>query len=237
MERALNHFANSRGRPRHYRPGAWLTRRWDSMPFTPRQDGVEPRASSIESVGWPRHGVKGARKQRGAALLIVVALFLVLLPLALMAVFQRSLQNDQFANSAMWRAQSRDAANQAMSSLRIGIAQAIGTGGLLEYQPNPPSWYVTPSAQVQPTSAAFWQSCASNNLCQGTTITLNNKTGRQTFNVLELATPTGVIDPTLCGTSGYVAVFYNLWVQASASQNPAAGGVSEQSVYRACVLP
>jgi Tfp pilus assembly protein PilV len=176
-----------------------------------------------------------ARRQRGAALLIVVALFLILLPLALMAIFNRSLQNDQFANSALWRAQARDAANQAMAALRANVAQTIGNGGLLEYQPNPPSWYVSPSAQLQPTSASFWQTCAANNLCQSTQVTLNNGTGRQTFTVLQLVTPTGVIDPTLCGQSGYVAVFYNLWVQATATQNPAAGSASEQSVYRACV--
>lgn len=175
------------------------------------------------------------RRQRGAALLIVVALFLILLPLALMAIFQRSLQNDQFAQSAQWRAQSRDAANQAMAALRSTIAQTIGTSGLLEYQPSPPSWYVTPSAQLQPTSSQFWQSCAANRLCQSTTVTLQNGTGRQTFNVLQLATPTGVIDPTLCGQQGYVAVFYNLWVQATASANPAAGSATEQAVYRACV--
>lgn len=237
MERALNRFENTRGRPRFSWSTSRLAGRSDSVPSTLLQHSAKPRTSSPSRAGWAQHGPGGAQKQRGAALLIVVALFLVLLPLALMTIFQRSLQNDQFGNSALWRAQSRDAANQAMAKLRLSIAQAIGTGGLLEYQPSPPSWYVTPSAQVQPTSAAFWQSCASNNLCQSTTITLNNNTGRQTFSVLQLATPTGVIDPTLCGTSGYVAVFYNLWVQASASQNPAAGSASEQAVYRACVHP
>jgi len=176
-----------------------------------------------------------ARRQRGAALLIVVALFLILLPLALMAIFNRTLQNDQFANSALWRAQARDAANQAMAALRSTVAQTIGTGGLLEYQPSLPAWYVAPSSKLQPTSAAFWQTCAANNLCQKTTVNLSNGTGRETFTVLQLVTPTGVIDPTLCGQSGYVAVFYNLWVQANASQNPAAGGAAEQAVYRACV--
>jgi Tfp pilus assembly protein PilV len=175
--------------------------------------------------------------QRGAALLIVVALFLVLLPLALMAIFQRSLQNDQFANSALWRSQARDAANQAMTALRSNVAQSIGTGGLLEYQPSPPAWYIPPSAQLQPTSASFWQTCASNTtpLCQSSTLTLANGTGRQTFNIQQLVTPTGVVDPTLCGNSGYIAVFYNLWVQATAPQNPAAGSASEQAVYRACI--
>lgn len=174
-------------------------------------------------------------RQRGAALLIVVALFLILLPLALMAIFQRSLQNDLFAHSALWRVQSRDAANRAMAALRQTVAQTIGTGGLLEYQPSPPPWYVAPSAQIQPASAGFWQTCAANNLCQKTTVTLQNGTGRQTFDVLQLVTPTGVIDPTLCGEQGYVAVFYNLWVQAAASSNPAAGAATEQAVYRACV--
>jgi Tfp pilus assembly protein PilV len=178
-------------------------------------------------------------KQRGAALLIVVALFLILLPLALMAIFNRSLQNDQFANSAYWRTQAHDAANQAMAALRRNVAQSIGTGGLLEYQPNPPAWYVNALGASSPIAASFWQTCASNPtpLCQSSTLTLNNGTGRQTFNIQQLVTPTGVVDPTLCGNSGYVAVFYNLWVQATAAQNPAAGSASEQAVYRACVRP
>ena len=175
------------------------------------------------------------RQQRGAALLIVVALFLILLPLALMAIYQRSLQNAQFSNSAQWRAQSRVAANQAMPELRSAVAHTIGTGGLLEYQAAPPAWYVSNASVIQPTSAVFWQTCAAQNLCDETQVTLPNETGRQTFTVYRLVTPTGVIDPTLCRQSGYVAVFYNLWVQAVASSNPAAGAATEQAVYRACV--
>jgi len=54
------------------------------------------------------------RRQRGAALFIVVVLFLILLPLGLMSIFERSLQNNRFAQSALWRSQARDAANQTM---------------------------------------------------------------------------------------------------------------------------
>lgn len=179
--------------------------------------------------------VVSSRRQRGAALLIVVALFLILLPLALMAIFQRSLQNDQFANSALWRAQSRDAANQAMAALSKAVSQSIGGNALLEYQPNPPAWYVDNVTAVKPNSASFWQTCADQGTCQRTNITLQNGTGRQTFTVLQVVTPTHVVDPTLCSQQGYVAVFYNLWVQATATANPAAGSATEQAVYRACV--
>jgi hypothetical protein len=163
-------------------------------------------------------------------------LFLILLPLGLMALFQRTLQNDQFAQSALWRTQSRDAANQTMAQLRSAVANSIGTAGLLEYQASPPAWFVTQASQVNPVSVGFWQKCATQGLCQQSQVQLNNGTGRQTFTVRELVLPTGVLDPTLCNAQGYVAVFYTLWVQALASSNPAAGAATTQSVYRACVL-
>lgn len=175
------------------------------------------------------------RAQRGAALLVVVALFLIILPIALLSIFGRSLRNDTFANSYLWRAQSRDAANQAMASLRANIAQSIGTSGLLEYQPSPPSWYIGTTTNVQPSSASFWTSCASNNLCNTSTVSLANGTGRQSFQIQQLVTSTGVIDNTLCNP-GYIAVFYNVWVRAVASANPAAGSAITQAVYRACVV-
>jgi Tfp pilus assembly protein PilX len=178
------------------------------------------------------------RRQRGAALFIVVMLFLILLPLGMMAIFQRSLQNDQFAQSALWRVQARDAANQTMAQLRSDVANSIGTAGLLEYQASPPAWFVTQAqaSQVNPVSVGFWQQCATQGLCQQSQVQLRNGTGRQTFTVRELVLPTGVIDPTLCNAQGYVAVFYTLWVQALASSNPAAEAATTQSVYRACVL-
>ncbi len=176
----------------------------------------------------PRHA------QKGAALLVVIALFLIILPIALLAIFQRSLQNDSFSGSYLWRAQARDAANQQMAALRSTVSQTIGTGGLLEYQASPPTWYVGNTQNVQPGSASFWTGCQSKQLCQATTVTLANGTGRQQFQVLQLVTPTGVIDSTLCNP-GYIAVFYNIWVQATASANPAAGAATTQAVYRACI--
>jgi hypothetical protein len=175
-------------------------------------------------------------RQRGAALFIVVALFLILLPLGMMAIFQRSLQNDQFAQSALWRAQARDAANQTMAQLRSAVANSIGSAGLLEYQANPPVWFVAQASRVNPVSVGFWQQCAAQGLCQQSQVQLKNGTGRQTFTVRELVLPTGVLDPTLCNTHGYVAVFYTLWVQAIASSNTAAEAATIQSVYRACVV-
>lgn len=187
-------------------------------------------------------GAGARRGQRGAALLVVVALFLIILPIALLSIFGHTLQNDTFAGSYLWRAQARDAANQALTSLRANIAQSIGSSGLLEYQPNPPSWYVpinpsSPPTGLNPASASFWNSCASQNpaLCAATTVTLANGTGRQTFQIQQLVTPTGVVDNTLCNP-GYIAVFYNVWVRATASANPAAGSSITQAVYRACVV-
>ncbi len=179
--------------------------------------------------------MKSRRNQGGAVLLVVVALFLIILPLALLAIYGRTLQNDTFSGSYLWRAQARDAANQAMATLRSNIAQSIGTYGLLEYQESPPAWYVATTTHVQPASASFWSSCANDDLCQSTTVSLNNASGRKSFQVLQLVTPTGVIDDTLCNP-GYVAVFYNVWVQATASANPAAGSATTQAVYRACIL-
>jgi Tfp pilus assembly protein PilX len=187
--------------------------------------------------------MKAPRRQRGAALLIVIALFLIILPVALLAIFGRTLQNDTFSGSYLWRAQARDAANAAMASLRAQIAQSIGQNSLLEYQPSPPPWYIG-NAQSQnpgspgyvvPSSASFWSTCQTQSVCNATTVTLPNGTGRTQFQILQLVTPTGVIDPTLCNTQGYVAVFYNVWVQATATNNPAAGSSTTQAVYRACV--
>lgn len=181
------------------------------------------------------------RRQGGAALLLIIVLFLAILPAALLAIFHRTLQNDTYSNGYLWRAQARDAANQAMSALRLSVAGAIGSGGLLEYQPSPPAWYIQngTNPNLKPTTAGFWTSCKTQStpLCQSSTLTLNNGTGRQQFNILELVTPTGVIDTSLCAQQGYVAVFYNLWVQATASSNPAAGTATTQAVYRACVRP
>ncbi len=179
--------------------------------------------------------MKSGRNQRGAVLLVVVALFLIILPLALLAIYGRTLQNDTFSSSYLWRAQARDAANRAMATLRSNIAQSIGTYGLLEYQASPPAWYVATTTNVQPASAGFWNTCASQNLCQSGNVTLANGSGRTSFQVLQLVTPTGVVDDTLCNP-GYIAVFYNVWVQASASANPAAGSATTQAVYRACIL-
>ena len=179
--------------------------------------------------------MKARRRQRGAALLIVIALFLIILPVALLAIFGRTLQNDTFSGSYLWRAQARDAANAAMASLRANIAQSIGQNSLLEYQPSPPAWYISNTQNVVPSSANFWSTCQTQKLCNATTVTLPNGTGRTQFQVLQLVTPTGVIDPTLCNTQGYVAVFYNVWVQATATNNPAAGSSTTQAVYRACV--
>jgi Tfp pilus assembly protein PilX len=179
--------------------------------------------------------MKTPRSQRGAALLVVIALFLIILPIALLAIFGRTLQNDTFSGSYLWRAQARDAANQQMAALRSTVAQSIGNDGLLEYQASPPAWYIGNTQNVQPNSASFWSGCQTNNLCQATTVTLNNGTGRQNFQVLQLVTPTGVIDDTLCNP-GYIAVFYNVWVQATATANPAAGSATTQAVYRACIL-
>ncbi len=183
----------------------------------------------MEPVLKPRQG------QRGAVLLVMLSLFLVILPLALLAIYARTLQNDTFSSSYLWRAQARDAANQAMAALRGSIAQSIGTDGLLEYQSSPPAWYVANAGNVQPASAAFWSGCASGKLCQSGSVTLANGSGRTSFRILQVVTPTGVIDDTLCNP-GYVAVFYNVWVQATASANPAAGSATTQAVYRACIL-
>ena len=178
------------------------------------------------------------RRQRGAALFIVVVLFLILLPLGLMSIFERSLQNNRFAQSALWRSQARDAANQTMVQLRSAVANSIGTNGLLEYQANPPAWFVNQASNVNPVSVGFWQKCADAHLCQQSQVQLNNGMGRQTFTVRKLVLPTGVLDPTLCNAQDNVAVFYTLWVQAVASGNPSADAEAStiQSVYRACVI-
>jgi hypothetical protein len=123
-----------------------------------------------------------------------------------------------------------------MAQLRSDVANSIGTAGLLEYQASPPAWFVTQASRVNPVSVGFWQKCATQGLCQQSQVQLGNGTGRRTFTVRKLVLPTGVIDPALCNTQGYVAVFYTLWVQALASGNPAAEAATTQSVYRACVL-
>lgn len=176
---------------------------------------------------------KGPLKQKGAALFTVVILFLFLLPLLYGVFMKRSLQNTMMTASSFWREQAADAANQALAALRPQIDAQLANG-LLEYSGTPPAWFISSNA-INVRSSGFWQTCAQNNLCQQVTQTLANNTASQQFTIRQLVTPTGLTDPKLCQQQGFVAVFYNIFIDAH-SNNPAAGGANIQALYRSCQM-
>jgi Tfp pilus assembly protein PilX len=185
-----------------------------------------------------RGGV-GGRHQQGAVLFTVVILFLLVLPLLMLAFDRHTQNNNEMSASALWQERSEDAANAQLAIIRANIATNIANG-LLEAMPTPPAWYVntddpTIAAKVATGSASFWQTCKASNLCEASTITVNNGTGRQNFVIKQLVTPTAISNSTVCGVDGFAAVFYNIFINATASANAAAGSTTIQSIYRACI--
>lgn len=177
------------------------------------------------------------QKQQGAALLVVVAIFLLILPLMIAIFTRHAIEGVTLGVSSSVRSDAADAAGRDLADLRIAIDGAL-QNGLLEYQPNPPAWFVanlnTPTNPFNPRSANFWQTCAHDNLCQATTINQSVGSTQTPFAIEQVVVPTGIVDPSACGQEGFAAVFYNVFIHAQASNIPADGGYTLQSVYRTC---
>ncbi len=178
------------------------------------------------------------QKQQGAALLIVVMIFLLILPLLIAIFTKHTIEGVTLGVSSSVRSDAADAAGRDLARLRLAIDQAL-QNGLLEYQPNPPPWFVAnPSASAtppfNPRSADFWQTCDKHGLCQATTINQSVGSTQTPFAIRQVVAPTGIVDPSACGQEGFVAVFYNVFIHAQASNIPADSGYTLQSVYRTC---
>ncbi len=174
--------------------------------------------------------------QKGAVLLVVVVLFLVILPL-LMAIFMthNAAGTTQGITSSM-RSTASDVAKQQLAVFRKQIDAAL-MNGALEYQATPPAWFVKSNnmAQVNVRSTTYWNTCAQNNLCQQSTVAQVNQGGGSTnFTVSQLVVPTGITDPLICGQNGFVAIFYNVFIHVQAQNSIANGGNTLQSTYRTC---
>lgn len=182
--------------------------------------------STLKTLALPR-------RQKGAALLIVVIIFLLVLPLLIAIFMQHTLEGTTMGVSSGVRSSAADAGNRALAALRPQIDAAL-SNGLLEYQSTPPAWFIPAGETVDTRSAGFWETCKDKNLCVQSTLGQPIGTTTTKFTVSELVTPTGVTDPTICGQDGFVAVFYDIFIHTQASNIPADGGHTIQSVYRTC---
>lgn len=172
------------------------------------------------------------KKQKGAALFMVVIIFLLLLPLIVGVFFNRSVSNGSQGVSTTSHEAAANTGDMALAALRGQIDTAL-MGGLLEYQGTKPAWFITNPVDVR--SSDFWKTCQANGLCVQSTLSAPSGTNPSTaFTVTELVTPTGVTDPVVCGQDGFVGVFYNIFIHTQAANVPANGGNTLQSVYRTC---
>lgn len=194
---------------------------------------------SHKPVKYPAFRARPNREQ-GGALFIVIILFLLILPLLMLAYLRNTLANYQQSSQLYWRVQATDAANAQLALLKPQIDAALA-GGLLEGSSDPPAWFInttnaTTAAAVTPNSASFWQTCAADRLCdKPAAVTINNGTGRQSFHIEQMVLPTGMADPVACNMQGYMGVMYNIFIHAESPNALATGGVTVQSAYRACV--
>lgn len=181
----------------------------------------------------PSHRMPG--KQNGAALLVVVVLFLIVLPILIATFMQHTVDGTAQGVASNVRSAAADAGGRALSALRQQIDTAL-TNGPIEYQSSPPAWFIGSGKTVDVRSSGFWSTCKANGLCVDSSVNQPIGTGTNTtsFTVNELVTPTGVTDPMICGQDGFVAVFYNIFIHAQADNIPADGGDTIQSVYRSC---
>ena len=172
------------------------------------------------------------KKQNGAALFIVVIIFLLLLPIIVVVFFNRSVSNVAQGVSTTSHEAAANTGDVALAALRAKIDTAL-MGGLLEYQGTKPAWFITNPVDVR--SSGFWTTCLAAGTCVQSTLSAPSGTNPSTaFTVTELVTPTGVIDPIVCGQDGFVGVFYNIFIHTQAANVPANGGNTLQSVYRTC---
>lgn len=181
----------------------------------------------------PARGRPG--KQKGAAMLVVVILFLVVLPILIATFMQHTVDGTSQGVSSSVRSAAADAGARALSALRQQIDTAL-VNGPLEYQSSPPSWFIGSGRTVDVRSSGFWSTCKASGLCIDSSVSQPIGTGTNTtaFTVNELVTPTGVTDSMICGQDGFVAVFYNIFIHTQATTIPADGGDTIQSVYRSC---
>ena len=173
-------------------------------------------------------------KQQGAALLVVVILFLLMLPILIATFMNNNVSGTQQGVSSSVRSAASDAGGRALSALRLKIDAAL-VNGPLEYQ-SAPAWFIGAGKTVDVRSSGFWSTCQANGLCVDGSVDQPIGTGTNTtaFTVNELVTPTGVTDSMICGQDGFIAVFYNIFIHTQASNIPADGGHTLQSVYRSC---
>jgi hypothetical protein len=181
-----------------------------------KNKGPEPR--------FPRH-------QHGAAMLMVVIVFLIMLPIAIGMFMRHALTNTAEGVSAVVQTGASSVAEMALAQLRPQIESALN-GGLLEYAQNKPAWFVSQPIDLR--SDNFWQTCAAANTCVNTTISADSGASVLAFKVNEVVTPTGLVDPFICGEQGFVGVLYNLFIHVQPVNSPSISGSTIQSVYRAC---
>jgi hypothetical protein len=172
-------------------------------------------------------------RQGGAAMLTVVVIFLLVLPLLISVFMQHSVDNATQGVSSAVRSAAADASDRALAALRPKIDAAL-LSGPIEYQSNPPSWFIGSGKSVDVRSSGFWQTCSSKGLCSESSLLQDIGSTSTSFTVDELVTPTGITDPMICGQDGFVAVFYNVFIHTQATKIPADGGNTIQSVYRSC---
>lgn len=172
------------------------------------------------------------RAQRGAVLLFVVIIFLLILPILIGAFMKHSVQSTETSVTMSNSAVANQAARIELASMAGDLTTALGNG-LLETQPSPPQWFIN-SQTLNVRSDAFWSSCAANNQCQTLSVNQpNGSNGITTVAIQRLVVPSGVTNSNACPADGFVAVYYNIFIHAQTTQAKD-GGSMIQSVYRAC---
>lgn len=181
---------------------------------------------------------KAPGKERGAALLIVVLMLLLIAPILIGVFLKNETANNNLGVSSAMMAAAKNAGERELADFVQEIATSLNNG-LFEYTPSPPGWFVPSSklSEVDVQSSGFWATCASHGLCEKSTLIqspgLNNDT-KTVFTVEKLVTPAGMVNPAACNESGYVAVFYNVFIHVQASNIPAGGGSTLQAIYASC---
>ena len=174
-------------------------------------------------------------KQQGAVLLFVVMIFLLILPILIGALMKHSMQSTTAATTIANSSAANQAARIELATTASDITQALDNG-LLETQSAPPAWFVNKTGNNAPAvrTDAFWSGCVADGQCQALTIDQpNGGNGTTPVNLLRLVVPGGVVSSTACPAEGFVAVYYNIFIQARTT-DARDGGSMIQSVYRAC---
>lgn len=180
----------------------------------------------------------GARRQAGDVLLYVLFALLVLLLGALLTM-RGEVTASVMTGHMMQRQKNVQAGDAALALVKQMIVDTVQAAGNvpLEIAATGKPWFVLPtSAGVWPAPGApganqgYWSSCGANNAAQPCAPVSGMPAGAS---ALVVVAPTNrPTDPYICGTTGYTAVYYDIFLHVSEAAGATAADT--ETVFKLC---